>query len=117
MKHKLTILPIPLPVWLTLIDNLTAEETRAFTFLIATYCRDGFLPNDDRALAQIARVRLRTWLKMRPRIALKFPREGWVFPEIDQAIERRIKLLGKRSRAGVEGNFKRWHGMHGKHDA
>lgn len=110
MKHKLTVLPIHLPVWLEIIESLTAEETRALTFLIAAYCRVGFLPNDDKALAQIARVTLKEWLKMRPRLALKFPREGWVWPEIDQAIERRTKIMGTKSAAAR----KRWHGDQGK---
>ncbi|MEY9397969.1 hypothetical protein ABIF66_008791 [Bradyrhizobium japonicum] len=69
MKHKLTILPIPLPRWLELIETLTLAERSAFTYLVAVYCRDGFLPNDDKVLAQIARVSLRGWLKMRPRRA------------------------------------------------
>src|SRR3954471_18823195 len=99
MAHKLTILPIPLPRWLELIENLTIEERSAFTYLVAAYCRDGLLPNDDHALAQAARVTLRAWLKMRSRLALKFPVEGWHWPEIDATIARREKISGKRSDA------------------
>lgn len=117
MKHKLIILPIPLPRWLELIETLTLAERSAFTYLVAVYCRDGFLPNDDKVLAQIARVSLRGWLKMRPRLALKFPCEGWRWPEIDATIARREKISGKRSDAGAKGNFIRLHGMHNKRRA
>ena len=111
MQDKLIILPIPLPAWLALINDLSVLERSAFTFLVASYCRHGFLPNDDVALAQIARVSGKTWLKIRPRLALKFPREGWRWPEIDQVIQKRVEKSGKRSRAGTQGNFKRWNGI------
>lgn len=117
MRHQLTILPIPLPRWLEIIESLNVAERSAFTYLVAAYCRDGGLPNDDKVLAQIARVSMRTWLHMRPRLALKFPVEGWRWPEIDQCIARRQKITGIKSAAGTKGNFVRWHGLQGKTSA
>ena len=65
------------------------------------------------ALAQIAKSEAANMVeKMRPRLALKqFPREGWGFPQIDQAIEHRERKAGIKSLLGTKGNFKRWHGI------
>jgi hypothetical protein len=108
-KPKLTFFPLPMRAWLEVVADLAADEERALHRLVVRYAEKGFLPLDDHDLANIAGVTTRTWLKrLKPRLQLKFPQEGWRWPEIDQQIERRQLIAGKRSLAGTKGNYFRW---------
>src|SRR3954466_10258432 len=111
-QPKLTVFPIPMPRWERLTADLSDRDTRALWRLVAFYGSEGGLPLDDTALAQIARVDLRTWRsRLRGLLAARFPVEGFRWPEIDGQIERRQKILLKRSAAGIAGNAKRWGGL------
>jgi uncharacterized protein YdaU (DUF1376 family) len=111
-KPKLVYFPLPMLAWLDVVSDLTISERVALENLVFCYAIKGSLPGDDRALASIARVSLRTWLKMKPRLQLKFPEENWRWLEIDQAIERRKNIGDKRSFNGQlfgKPNLLRWH--------
>ena len=104
--RKLTFLPLPINRWHELAENLSDIEFRALFRLICSYARTGGLPANDEELARIARVHSKTWLRMRPKIALKFE-EGWRSSEIDAQIAHRQKISGERSRAATISHIKR----------
>lgn len=115
MRDKLLVFPILLPAWDALIDDLSIIEERALFRLIAYYARHGGVPADDRSLTRIADVDPRVWRRIRPKLAPKFPAEGWRWPEIDAQIAKREKMLVQKSLAGQQGNFKRWASLRDSH--
>lgn len=113
-KPKLQIFPLTMRAWDRVTGDLSDRETRSLWRLVAYYGEHGGLPIDDISLARIARVDVRTWRNgLRGVLAIKFPQEGWRWPEIDQRIERQQKYLLKKSAAGITGNAKRWGSLHG----
>ncbi|MEH2525832.1 MULTISPECIES: hypothetical protein [unclassified Bradyrhizobium] len=112
-KPKLGYFPFPLLAWLDIVADLDAEHERALMRLVIRYCVKGFLPNDDNALAAIVGVRPRVWLRMRQRLAIKFPQDGWRWPEIDTRIADAQKISGIRSELGKVGRTKQLLPKHG----
>lgn len=112
-KPKLQIFPLTMRAWERISGDLNDKEARSLWRLVARYAEQGGLPIDDKELARIARVDVRTWRNgLRRVLAIKFPQEGWRWPEIDQRIERQRKYLLKKSAAGITGNAKRWGSLH-----
>jgi uncharacterized protein YdaU (DUF1376 family) len=107
-KPKLIYFPLPMAMWLSVCADLSADQERALSRLIISYATHGFIPNDDRKLANICGVQLRTWLKLKPALEPKFPQEGWRWPFIDEKIVHRQKTAVKKSAAGIAGNLQRW---------
>jgi len=108
-KPLLLFFPFSIRTWRMICADLDGPHRAALWELVARYSERGFLPHDDRSLSTIARVSMSTWRRgMRSRLVLKFPQEGWRWPEIDQAIQRRQKTSGKKSAAGAKGNVVRW---------
>ena len=65
-------MPLYIPDFLADTMQLTAAETGAYLCLIMDYWMHDGLPDDDRKLAQIARLSLKAWLAMRATIAAFF---------------------------------------------
>jgi uncharacterized protein YdaU (DUF1376 family) len=108
-KPKLILFPIPIHAWDKLTSDLDAKQERALYRLVAFYAEHGGVPINDEAMAAIARVDIRTWRKsMRATLALKFPVEGWRWPEIDQRIAHFEKVSVQKSLAAQQANLKRW---------
>jgi len=86
--------------------HLNATETGAYLMLIAHYWQHGGLPDDDRKLATVARLKLRQYTKMKPTLAAFF-QPGWRHKRIDRELQLADEAHEKRSRAGVIGNAAR----------
>jgi uncharacterized protein YdaU (DUF1376 family) len=107
-KPALSYFPFSIAAWDRITGDLTDKQILALHRLVSRYATQGGLPNDDHALAAIARTDLRAWLKMKRSLAIKFPGERWVWPEIDQRIAHRQKVSVQKSSAGIIGNRNRW---------
>src|SRR5215831_8916085 len=101
-KDKLLFFPLPMPMWFALITDLSRHEECALFRLVAYYARHGGLPADNKTLAQIADVDPRVWRVMRPKLSLKFPAEGWRWPEIDAQIAKRERISVQKSLAAKQ---------------
>ena len=114
-KPKLPYFPLTNAAWRSVCADLDPADRCILWELVARYGELGFLPNDDKALANITHLTLRRWLKVKPRLAPKFPLEGWRWPEIDQKIMHREKISVERSLLGTRGNVRRWATLKVKH--
>ena len=98
-----------MPIWIGdyLADTqwLTTEQHGAYLLLIFTYWRQGPLPDDDVALAQIVGLPESRWKKHRPTIARFFRVDAgqWhhkrIDREIDQAREHKAKMVERAKKA------------------
>ena len=68
------------------------------------YWRRGELPDDDRQLAKITKLPLRTWGDYRP-VLQQFFHSGWKHKRIDAELERLMRLSEKRASAGQKGGL------------
>ena len=91
--------------------HLRAIEHGAYFLLCMHYWANGGLPNDDRQLAGIARMTDREWKLHRAVLLAFFKGEGeWRHKRIDEELEDAQEKYEKLSRAGRDGNAKRWRG-------
>jgi len=98
-----------MPIWIGdyLADTrrLTTEQHGAYLLLIFDYWRQGPLPNDDAALAQIVGLPEGRWKKHRPTIERFFQLKGgqWhqkrIDREIEQALGHKAKMVGRAKKA------------------
>ena len=82
--------------------HLTTAQHGAYLLLMMHYWRKGELPDDDRQLAKITKLPLRTWRDYRPVLAEFFPR--WVEA---QAHRRRTRTHDARLRRSARSREKR----------
>ena len=95
-------MPLYIPDFLADTMHLSAAETGAYLCLIMDYWMHDGLPDDDRKLAQIARVPIRAWLAMRATIAAFF-HDGWQHKRIDAELMKMIGMTERRRAAGSKG--------------
>jgi len=68
------------------------------------YWRKGELPDDDRQLAKITKLPLKTWCEYR-RVLQDFFHSGWRHKRIDVELDRMMRVAEKRARAGQRGGL------------
>jgi uncharacterized protein YdaU (DUF1376 family) len=91
-------MPMYWPNYLADTAHFTTVEHGAYLLLIAHYWCNGGLPDDDKQLIRIARVRFQDWKRMRPVLSSKFE-PGWRHKRIDLELAKSLKLqeAGKES--------------------
>jgi uncharacterized protein YdaU (DUF1376 family) len=87
--------------------HLRAAGHGAYLLLIMHYWATGSLPNDDEQLATIACMTDREWQKHKPSIQALF-RPGWKHKRIEAELADAKESRTRRSKAGKDGNEKRW---------
>lgn len=106
-------MPLYIPDFLADTMHLSAAETGAYLCLIMDYWMHDGLPDDDRKLAQIARVPIRAWLAMRATIAAFF-HDGWQHKRIEAELAKMVGTSIRRqeaaSKAGTISAIKRANG-------
>jgi uncharacterized protein YdaU (DUF1376 family) len=91
-------------------SRLSTEQHGAYLLLIMDYWVNGALPDDDAALATIARLTPAAWKRMRGSLAGFFQVEGgcWNHKRIDHERSRTFAITELRRMAGSSGADKRW---------
>jgi uncharacterized protein YdaU (DUF1376 family) len=84
--------------------HLTTGQHGAYLLLMMHYWRKGELPDDDRQLAKITKLPLKTWSDYRP-VLLPFFHDGWKHKRIDAELERMVHVSEKRASAGKKGGL------------
>lgn len=105
-------MPLYIADYLADTAHLGALQSGAYLHLIMHYWQTGSLPDDDAALARIARMTAAEWGRNRSTIAAFF-QDGWRHKRIDAEIETAESVISSRSAAGKAGAEKRWQ-THGK---
>ena len=91
--------------------DLRTIEHGAYLLLIFEYwARQGPLTDDDVKLANITRLAVREWMKIRPHILPFFTVDGgsWHHKRIDSE----IKIAQEKSSKARESAGRRWNGVH-----
>lgn len=91
--------------------HLRAAGHGAYLLLIMHYWSTGGLPKDDDQLAAIACMAPEEWQKHKPSLRALF-RHGWKHKRIDAELADARDARARRSRAGKDGNEKRWGHKH-----
>ena len=87
--------------------HLSAAQHGAYLLLIMHYWQQGSLPDDDDQLARIACMTPSEWRRNRSVIRAFFG-EGWRHARIDREMKESQEAYLRRSKAGKQGNEKRW---------
>jgi uncharacterized protein YdaU (DUF1376 family) len=77
--------------------HLSAAESGAYLHLILFYWVNGRLPNDERALARIARLNSIAWKRSRDTLHTLFRGGDWTHPRIDAEIAKAIEISKVKS--------------------
>lgn len=90
--------------------HLNGAEHGAYLLLIMHYWRNGPLPDDNKALAAIARTDRREWAQMEATIRSFFRVEDsrLYHKRIDRELQRIAEVVSAKARAGKKGAEKRW---------
>lgn len=98
-------------------SDFTAEECGAYILLLNQYWQHGPLPNDDRALARIARVSPHAWrVALADRVLREFElvdhagTELWHLPRLDAELERASKIADSTHKRASRAAILRWRG-------
>ena len=84
--------------------HLTTAQHGAYLLLMMHYWRKGELPDDNRQLAKITKLPLKTWGDYRP-VLQEFFHSGWKHKRIDAELERVMRVSEKRASAGQKGGL------------
>jgi uncharacterized protein YdaU (DUF1376 family) len=84
--------------------HLTTAQHGAYLLLMMHYWRKGELPDDDRQLAKITKLPLRTWRDYRATLQ-DFFYDGWKHKRIDAELQRMTEVSAKRAIAGQRGGL------------
>lgn len=109
-------MPLYIADYIADTTRLTTEQHGAYLLLIMDYWRNGPLPDDDAALANITRLPVPAWKKHRATLARMFQVEGgeWRHKRIDaerqEAEENSFKYAERAKKAAA----KRWGKQSGK---
>jgi uncharacterized protein YdaU (DUF1376 family) len=98
-------MPLYIADYLADTGHLGAAQSGAYLHLIMHYWQNGSLPDDDLALARIARMTPLEWKKNRAIIAAFFE-SGWVHKRIDRELAHAADVSRKRRAAAGEKHSK-----------
>src|ERR1700761_5093907 len=84
--------------------HLTTAQHGAYLLLMMHYWRKGELPDDDRQLAKITKLPLRSWRDYRATLQ-DFFYDGWRHKRIDAELQRMTEVSAKRAIAGQQGGL------------
>ncbi len=103
-------MPLYIADYLADTTRLTAEQHGAYLLLIMDYWRNGPLPDDDAALANITRLSSPAWKKHRPTIARLFQvAEGeWRHKRIDEELHEAGANAKKNAERAKKAAAVRW---------
>jgi uncharacterized protein YdaU (DUF1376 family) len=90
------------------------QRTAYRDLLQACFDAGGILPDDDKVLARICDLDIRTWRKHRP-VLQPFFYGGWRHHRIDADLQRIVETKERHARAGQKGGLAtamRWHRKH-----
>lgn len=110
MSKKTNVwMPLYIADYLADTTRLTTEQHGAYLLLIMDYWRNGALPDDDGALANITRLTDAQWKKHRVALSRLFQIEGgeWRHKRIDNELARATANVEQRSAAGKASAAKR----------
>jgi uncharacterized protein YdaU (DUF1376 family) len=82
--------------------HLSTLQHGAYLLLIAQYWQHGGLPDDDRQLAAITKLTLKTWRRQRPSLQAFFY-NGWRHKRVDAELARHEHIRAMRIAAGQKG--------------
>jgi uncharacterized protein YdaU (DUF1376 family) len=99
---ELPFMPLYIGDYLRDTRHLSSAQHGAYLLLMFHYWSTGSLPDDDRQLANIAKLSLKEWRRHRP-IIQAFFRDGWHHKRIDMELRRTIDIRAKRAAAGSKG--------------
>lgn len=99
--------------YLATTGTLTTEEHGAYFLLIMHYWVHESLPDDEKSLAILARLSLRKWQAMQPKIKLLFG-PNWSHQKLTEDIDKAKDISSKRAAAGRLGRQTNGHGF-GEH--
>lgn len=97
-------MPLYVADYLSKTGHLNTTEHGAYLLLIMQYWTHGGLPDDDRALAQITRLRVERWKTVRPQLERFFTIElgkVWKHDRIDSELKKAADLREKRQLAAA----------------
>jgi uncharacterized protein YdaU (DUF1376 family) len=95
--------------------HLRTVEHGAYLLLIGHYWCNGSLPDDDRKLARITKMRIEDWKRIRPTVGAFFG-NGWRHARIEAELGRLAEITNKRKQAAVHMHSKRRANASGLHD-
>jgi uncharacterized protein YdaU (DUF1376 family) len=101
-------MPLYVADYLADTAHLDATESGAYLHLIMHYWQTGGLPDDERKLAQIAKISAHKWKKYSSTLQ-KFFHDGWKHKRIDSELAKASEISEKRRSAAAV--------RHGKDDA
>jgi uncharacterized protein YdaU (DUF1376 family) len=84
--------------------HLTTAQHGAYLLLMMHYWRKGELPDDDRQLAKISKLPLKTWCDHRT-VLQQFFHDGWKHKRIDAELARMMRISEQRAMAGQKGGL------------
>lgn len=88
-------MPFYIAEYLADTGHLNTTQHGAYCLLIMHYWRTGGLPDDDRQIANIAKLSLRIWQDIKP-IIQDFFHDGWKHKRIDHELAHADDISGKR---------------------
>ena len=97
-------MPLYVADYLTKTGHLNTAEHGAYMLLIMQYWTQGHLPDNDRMLAQITRLRVERWRTMRPQLEPFFTVElgkVWRHDRIEEELKKAADLREKRQGAAA----------------
>ena len=103
-------MPLYIGAYLRKTARLTTEQHGAYLLLIMDYWVNGPLPDDEAALAQVAKLDPRKWKAMSATIRAFFVEQDGklVHDRIERELETAGRIIEKRSEAGRAGAQARW---------
>ncbi|WP_412479896.1 YdaU family protein [Azonexus sp. IMCC34839] len=103
-------MPLYIADYLADTTRLTTEQHGAYLLLIMDYWRNGPLPDDDGALANITRLTTPAWKKNRSTLARLFRVEGgeWRHKRIDEELNEAAANSKKYAERAKKAAAKRW---------
>jgi uncharacterized protein YdaU (DUF1376 family) len=85
--------------------HLTTAQHGAYLLLMMHYWRQGYLPEEDKQLAAITKLSLRSWHESQATIQAFFY-DGWKHKRIDQELLKMERATDKRAAAGQKGGLR-----------
>ncbi len=112
-----------MPIWigdyLADTQRLTTEQHGAYFLLLLDYWRNGSPPDDDAVLAQITRLALPAWRRMRPVLVAYFKRQDGklIHSRVESELVKAAENHDRRSAKAKKAADARWNAEASKTDA